>query len=268
MRRAISYVVFADIIFILLLCVAGMTEGALSDAAYLCAFLLPASIVLLISFKRKRVLAPPKLKLSPRAIPLLLPTVMPTVFLVLLLSAAFSLLLSLFVTIPATDVSGNIWAVIFRHAVLTAVLEELLFRYLPITLLAPYSKRITVFLSALLFALSHAALYQIPYAFAAGVIFAVLDLAFDSILPSVILHFLNNLASVFWVRYFDNVTFRISYVALLCALTAASVVIMILLRKKYTELVRRATESGEKEKMPYEVWVFSLMMLIVSAMNL
>ena len=268
MRRAISYVVFADMIFILLLSVAGLTDGVVSNAVYLSAFLLPASVVLFVAVKGRKEIAPPKLTASPRSLALFLPTVAPTVLLVLGVSAVTSLLLSLFTSVPTTDVSGNVWSVIFRHAFLTAILEELLFRYVPITLLSPRSKRVTVFLSAILFALSHAALYQIPYAFIAGVIFCALDLALDSIWPSVLLHLLNNLGSIFWVRYFENAAFRIAYIVTLSVLAVLSVAIIIIFRRKYLKLISSAVRSGEKERMPYEVWLFALMTLTIAIMNL
>ena len=68
-------------------------------------------------------------------------------------------------------------------------------------LLLPYSKRHTVIYSSLFFALIHCSFSQMPYAFIAGVIFMLVDVAFDSVWPSIILHFVNNSLSIVWMKY-------------------------------------------------------------------
>ena len=268
MKRAITYVVFADLIFILLLTVSGMLDGAISDVIYILAFILPTALVLGISKRSKMEITPPPLNLSRRSTLSFLPTVAPTLLLIFLVSALTSYILSFVSEAELADVSGNIWIVLLKHALLTALCEELLFRYLPIAVISPYSKRVAVIFSAVMFSLSHVTLYQIPYAFIAGLIFCALDLAYDSILPSFILHLLNNVVSVFWLRHFGSVTFRTAYISALAAVALISIAAILIYKRKYIDLYKKATERGEREPMPYTVWLFALMSLAIASINL
>ncbi len=268
MKSAITYVVFADLIFILLLSVSGLIGGTVSDIIYILAFILPTGLILGISKRSKMEIAPPPLKLSRRSTLSFLPTVAPTLLLVFLVSALTSYILSFVSGAEVTDVSGNIWLLILKHALLTALFEELLFRYLPIAVIAPHSKRTAVILSAVMFSLSHVTLYQIPYAFIAGIIFCALDLAFDSIWPSFLLHLLNNVVSIFWLRHFESATFCTWYITVMALTALISLAVIIIFRKKYIDLYKKATERGEREPMPYTVWLFALMSLAIASMNL
>jgi membrane protease YdiL (CAAX protease family) len=101
---------------------------------------------------------------------------------------------------------------VLTHALLPAVLEEGLFRFVPLKVLSPISRKIAVLLSAALFAIVHGSVYKIPYAFAAGVIFAMLDIYFASLLPSLLIHFLNNLLSLtVSYGYLDGIPPLIAY---------------------------------------------------------
>jgi simple sugar transport system permease protein len=104
--------------------------------------------------------------------------------LVIAVSALTTLVLAFFGKTNEVDVSGHLVYELFRHALIPAVLEELLFRYIPIKLLSPYSRRGAILVSALLFSLVHLNLFQIPYALLAGVVFGFLTVASGSILPS------------------------------------------------------------------------------------
>ena len=59
-------------------------------------------------------------------------------------------------------------------------------------------------LSALLFSLMHANIYQMPYAFFAGLVLSTLALASESVLVPVLFHILNNLVSVILFRLPDT----------------------------------------------------------------
>jgi membrane protease YdiL (CAAX protease family) len=99
--------------------------------------------------------------------------------------------------IPVPEAPDEVfWVALIMHALLPSILEELLFRYLPIRLLTPRSPKTAVLVSAVLFALAHGSLFKIPYALVAGLIFAALDIYFGSLLPSLIIHLLNNLLSL------------------------------------------------------------------------
>ncbi|MCQ2414082.1 MAG: CPBP family intramembrane metalloprotease [Clostridia bacterium] len=92
--------------------------------------------------------------------------------------------------------SGNVWLLLLGSALLPAFGEELLFRAFPLVAYGNTAKRRFVFLSAAVFAAAHFSVFQIPYAFVSGILFAMIDLAAGSLLPSLIFHFANNSISI------------------------------------------------------------------------
>ena len=238
MKKSLTYIVFCDLLFVLLLGIAGFLNGALSEIVYYLAFLLPTALALVLAKTREGAFTPPKLRISCENLLLTLPVTAPTLAIIFFVSWLTSLILSYFGEGSTSDVSGNIFLVIFTHAVLTAVLEEALFRYIPLAYLTPYSKRGAVLFSALFFALAHCNLFQIPYAFIAGVIFAVLDIAFDSVIPSLLIHFVNNLISIIWLRGGGESDFVTVYIIALVSAALVSIVPIIIFRKKYTDKIK------------------------------
>ena len=81
-------------------------------------------------------------------------------------------------------------------ALLPAILEELLCRGALFSLLRPMGRWAAVGGSALLFALMHANVAQIPYALAAGVLLALLYEVTGSLLFPMLFHLANNLLSL------------------------------------------------------------------------
>ncbi len=106
---------------------------------------------------------------------------------------------SMGVSVPSADFSikqPSVYAVIMQFAyvaVLAPLFEEIIYRGLIIKLLAPHSKSAAVFVSALAFGLMHGNIPQAASAFATGLIYAVIALKCGSIIPTVIIHSLNNL---------------------------------------------------------------------------
>ena len=166
------------------------------------------------------------------------------------------------------DVSGNIFEVILTHAVLTSVFEEALFRYVPIAFLSQYSKKYAIILSALFFAFAHCNLYQLPYALAAGIAFAAIDIATNSIIPSVILHFLNNLMSIFWLRGEGERLFVICYTVVLASLALLSLIPIFLMREKYTKKISLITEEKARVQLSYEPILFFATTLFAALLSL
>ena len=246
MKKSLTYIIFFDLLFVLLLAVSGALGGAIGEAVYYIAFLFPTALALGTVKKTGAQFSPAKLRISSENLLLTLPVIAPTLTLIFFVSWITSLVLSHFGENSTPDVSGNIILVIFTHAVLTALMEETLFRYIPLAYLVPHSKMWAVIFSALLFALVHCNLYQIPYAFIAGVIFAVLDIAFDSIIPSLIIHFVNNLISIIWLRGVGNSDFATVYVITLVSAAIVSIIPVALMRKKYAEKINRAFKKSEK----------------------
>lgn len=102
-------------------------------------------------------------------------------------------------TIPTADFSvdkASAAAVIMTLlylVVIAPISEEIVFRGLILKVLSPFSKKNAIILSALLFALMHKNIPQAVGAFAIGIIFATVDTKANSIVPSIIMHSLNNM---------------------------------------------------------------------------
>ncbi len=268
MKRTLTIVTVIDLIFILLLSISAFFSGFVGNMIYYSAFVIPFCLAFYIKNKTKSEFAPPKIEIEIKELRLLIPTVAPTLLLVFLISWLTSLILSSIGDGNYVDVSRNLFVVILTHAVIPAIAEEALFRYIPIALISPYTQKGTILISAIYFALIHCNFYQLPYAFLAGIIFATLDLAFDSILPSVILHFINNLFSVFWLRHGNIAVFsRIYFVALL-VLAFISLALMFVFRKEYKEKILPIIRDKSKYKLSFEVLLFTALTLFIAVTNL
>lgn len=92
--------------------------------------------------------------------------------------------------------SDNIFYALIFDALVPSLCEELLCRYALLRLLSPFGRGGSALLSAIVFSLLHANLYQMPYAFFAGLMLATLTLASRSVFVPMLFHFLNNLISV------------------------------------------------------------------------
>ena len=102
-------------------------------------------------------------------------------------------------TIPTADFSVDkasaaaIIMTILYLVVIAPISEEIVFRGLILNTLSPFSKKNAVILSAILFALMHKNIPQAVGAFVIGIIFATVDIKANSIVPSIVMHSLNNM---------------------------------------------------------------------------
>ena len=264
MKKALACITLIDFIFILFLSVSGMLGGTLGAVVYYLAFIIPAVIYFTFKNRLEIVSKPPRVTISGRDLGISFVMTAPSLALIFLVSYITSLLLSRFGKVVTVDVSGNLFVVMLTKAVLTPVLEEFLFRYIPISLLSSYSRRGTVLYSALFFALIHCNLYQLPYAFFAGVVFALLNLAADSILPSVILHILNNVISVLWLRFYENELFSSVYVIPLISAAVLSIPFFFVVRKRIREKILYIFTSDGKIPFSIESTVLAAVTLFVA----
>jgi membrane protease YdiL (CAAX protease family) len=237
-----------------MLAASGMFSGFIGEALYYLAFLIPilmgfySSLGLKKGREQMRGLAEPadSFHTIDRArLVKLLPLVAPAVFAVFLTSMLSSLLLSLFGVTSAPVEDVGIVRMLLIHALVPAVLEEALFRYIPMKLLLPYSRRWCVIYSALVFALIHCSFVQMPYAFVAGIIFMTVDVALGSALPSVILHFVNNAASVVLMKYCSTPVATAVFISVMLLLTLVSLVFVYRRRGEYLSDIRAAFDKGE-----------------------
>lgn len=95
-----------------------------------------------------------------------------------------------------TGDNPNILMYFLTVAIIPAFVEEFAFRGVIMGVLRPYSEGLAIFVSSAAFALMHGNFVQLPFTFCCGLVFAYIDIKANSMLPSIIVHFLNNGLSV------------------------------------------------------------------------
>jgi len=81
---------------------------------------------------------------------------------------------------------------IIQISVLPAIFEELLFRKAMLTTLSKYGNIVSILITSFCFALMHQNLTQGIFAFLMGIVLAYITIKTKSIIPAIIIHFLNN----------------------------------------------------------------------------
>ena len=242
--------------------ISGSTLGALSDILYAAAFVLPTALGLYLGKRHGAHLKTPRI--SRKDMALFLPVIFPAMLIIIAISELTSLLLTAVGFENAVTVYPTLLENIVRHALIPAVFEEALFRYLPVSLYGGENTRGCVLVSSLTFAFIHCNLFQIPYAFVAGVIFVSLNIMFDSPLPSWILHAVNNTVSVISLYYRTEgwVLISVSVLALL------SSVILVMKRKYYIDETKDVFLTKSKLELSNSLLLIVIPTLIVAILNL
>ena len=248
-KKGIRLLVAVDMMFLLLMSVSASFVGVVGDLIYLCAFAIPFAFGW---FSEKRLRyereeergvaesAFPRFGLERDGAKLFLPLIFPTVGIVLGIALLTSLLLNSLGASSAPVADEALIKMLVAHALLPSVLEEMLFRYLPLKVLYPYSPRAAVLISSLLFALIHLDLYKMPYAFAAGIVLVLADALTGSIIPSLVIHFINNASSVALMKYGELGGFTAVFYSALGILCVGSVAVIAIRYKSYLHGVRSA----------------------------
>lgn len=234
MKSKTGYLALLYLLFLTLLFASGSLDGVASEAVYFLAFLLPLGIVLVRERASGRALDASFLGLSSRAVKLTAPLIVPTVILIYFISALTSrVIYSLFGAANPVDLGENVWLAFLSHALLPALMEEALFRYLPLRIFDRVSYPTMIVVSALFFALVHCDLFVIPYAFAAGVIFMAIDVMADSVWPSVVLHVINNAVSIITIFASESEACILVFWLITFIVFAASMLIVFKKRNEY-----------------------------------
>lgn len=268
MQSRITYLSMLYVLFLILLFISGALPGALSLTVYFLSFIIPVAIGLYLVRKDDE---PPTvfLTIDKENVKKSLPIIMPTVAITILISYITSLVIFIVTgKLNSVDVGDRLIPALISHALLPAILEEALFRYLPLRLLAPRSRRGAVLISAFFFALVHRDLFQIPYAFMAGVILMAIDIATDSVIPSVLIHFINNAISVGMMVYSDNRAFTPTVYAIIGILTVISLIVIIVKRKTYRAMLQDAFEEGVRYRITIDMICFAFLTLVIAVFNL
>ncbi len=159
-------------------------------------------------------------------------------------------------TIPTADFSVDkasalaIITTILYLVIIAPISEEIVFRGLILKTLSPFGKRNAVVISALLFALMHKNIPQAVGAFAIGIIFATVDTKANSIVPSIIMHSLNNLLPclVNINSSINSTVITIIYNALVYAIVIVGITITILKGRQILSL--KAETESERSALP------------------
>ena len=266
MRKKLNLVIGLDLILLLFLSLSGMSEGTASTLLYYAAFLIPIAVGFILLGKTSLFRLPCDGDRMP--LPLALPFFAPGTALFFGLSMLTACLFSLAGKSDATALSGNFALDLLLHALLPALLEEFLLRRIPLGLLAGEDKKSAIFYSALFFSLVHCNLFRMPYAFAAGLIFAALDLAAGSILPSLLFHFGNNLLSLLWLRLGAGGAGRAWYLAALGALTVVSLAFIAVRRETYKLCFSRIFDKKSKLFFSYEAILLAAAALFIAVTSI
>ena len=149
---------------------------------------------------------------------------------------------------------------LFLGAVLIApIAEELLFRGLILKLLLPYGEACAVTLSAVLFALAHGSLFQMPYTLIAGLCLGFAAVWGKGIFYPLVFHFAYNLL-VFFGKEIPKVPLLIS----LGALAVFSLVLFLL--GEHSFRVRRGKRISLPALIP--LLLYTVIMLMITFFNL
>lgn len=268
MDKKISILSGIYIMFLVLLFVSGSFSGVLSEIIYFASFIFPFCFAIFLT-KEEKIPFTKYLRIDKRGITVTTFTVFPTVMLVLLTSLVTAFMIEKLTGVTNQVVlEHSIAFAIINHAVLPVLLEEMMFRYLPMRMLSGHSRMACVFVSAFFFSLVHHDLFSIPYAFAAGVVFMMINLMCNSVIPSLIIHLINNLISVLLIFYAENPLIKLVILALLIVCTLISVVFILAQKNKYKEMVKSAFIRGEKMKFNFSMLIFAVVCLLLAVFGL
>ena len=252
----------SNAVFLLLFAFSVFFDGFLQSALYLIAFV---AATLVGAYRapsdedRLAPLAPP----SARNALLALPLVAPIIALTMLTALAFTALFSLVGASSDVALGENFGAALLAHALLPAICEELLFRYLPILLLGRDNPKGLILTSALFFALGHVSLVHLPYALLAGVCYMALALVTGSVWPCILTHFLNNLLSLL-LTFFPSASGAI--LISFSALTLVSIAAIVIHRRVYLEQVRPLLVGRSHEYLTRWPIVYAAAVLVLCAL--
>lgn len=93
--------------------------------------------------------------------------------------------------IAPSSFSAGVVTLIFT-AFIAPVFEEIIYRHLLLRSLKPIGDTPAIILSALVFGLAHGNFDQFAYAFLSGIIFGLVAVRYDTIIPGMVLHLINN----------------------------------------------------------------------------
>ena len=174
------------------------------------------------------------------------------------------------ITVPESDFSmsdSNTGTLImqFLYVVLLGpICEEVIYRGIIITLLKPYGKGLALFFSAFIFGFMHGNIPQFASAFAGGLVFAAIAVKYDSIIPTMVMHIMNNiLASISDFAEVMDVDIDLAHniyygIVIICAVVGMYMLFVNIKDLKPVEEKTFLLTSGERRRAVF----FNIIMLI------
>lgn len=98
-----------------------------------------------------------------------------------------------------------VWAAVLGLAVMPAIVEELVFRGYLLRSYRQLPLWVAALLSGAVFGMFHMNLYQFSYAMMLGFFFSVMTRRCGSVIPAMIMHFINNLISLLLIYQLDHI---------------------------------------------------------------
>ena len=138
-----------------------------------------------------------------------------------------------------------------------------------LSLLLLWSDRHAAWVSALLFALLHASLYQLPYAFVGGVFLGLATVWGGSPVFAILFHFVSNLLSllmqyaVIWFGERTGTLITLSFSLVLFLLAAWSVIVLLKRKRKSKEKPAAPTDWRTLLLSPLPLWAGMMIILTV-----
>lgn len=155
------------------------------------------------------------------------------------------------------DVSNPLEIVLYiiSTAIVPAFAEEFAFRGILMGTLRKFGDSFAIITSAIIFGAMHGNIAQIPFAFILGLVLAYVACKTNSILPSIIIHFLNNFYAVMLdilqsTGVFSDRIFMMIYfilIASFCILGLISFFYLIKIDKNYFRLSDKLIQSSGNE---------------------
>ncbi len=138
---------------------------------------------------------------------------------------------------------------VIATAIVPAFAEEFAFRGVVMGTLRKYGDTFAIIATSVLFGAMHGNISQIPFAFILGLVFAYVDCITGSIIPSIIIHFINNFYAVMInilqsSNFIDNTTFYIVYYTIILLFCILGLLSFIYLSKKQTNIFKINNNTG------------------------
>lgn len=253
------------LVFIFIISLSASFSGAISEIIYYSAFIIPISLGLYCLYSRSKnkknfnneIFS--VFKLGRKEALISLPLFFPSIAVVCLISYLSAALMNSLGYDSSASPNEPFIIALALHALIPAILEELLFRLIPMKLFENEQKN-AVLISSLFFAFAHANLFQIPYAFFAGIIFSFIYLLSGSIIPCIALHFLNNCISLISIYMGEDII----TVSVVSVLTAVSLIGIIKNKKIYSDTVSSILNDKKTELHP-SLFLFIFISIVLAS---